>query len=96
MNSIILLQSEAYDQLQQNTFAYLKKLLEKDREKPAIEWLDNKEAIKLLSVSSRTLQNWRDNGLLGFSQIGSKIYYSRQDIDLMLQQHHCKPFKAVA
>lgn len=96
MNNIILLQSEAYDQLQQNTFAYLKKLLQEDREKSAIEWLDNKEATKLLNASSRTLQNWRDSGLLGFSQVGSKIYYSRQDIDLMLQQHHRKPFKAAA
>lgn len=67
-----------------------------DRKESAIEWLDNREASKLLNASPRTLQNWRNSGLLGFSQVGSKIYYSRQDIDLMLQQHHRKPFKAAA
>jgi len=38
------------------------------------------EVSKLLSVSKRTLQNYRDTGKMTFSQVGRKIYY--QDIDI--------------
>jgi excisionase family DNA binding protein len=93
---LIALQSEAYDQLQQNTFAYMRKLLEEERKKSFIEWLDNNEAAELLKVTKRTLQNWRDEGLIGFSQVGSKIYYNREDIDRMLLKHHKKPFRMAA
>lgn len=96
MNNIILLQSEAYDQLQQATFAYMKRLMVEERKKPAIEWLDNDEAAALLKVSARTLQSWRDERILKFSQIGRQIYYNREDIDRMLEQHYRNPVKARA
>ncbi|MGI4872311.1 MAG: helix-turn-helix domain-containing protein [Janthinobacterium lividum] len=95
LSSLILLQSEAYDQLLQDTFAYLRKLLEEERKKPPIEWLDTNEAAALLKVSKRTMQAWRDEGLIGFSQVGRQIYYSREDIDHLLQRHYHEPFKAV-
>lgn len=93
---LILLQSEAFIQLQQNAYTYMRKLMEDDRKKSTIEWLDNSEAAKLLKVSKRTMQSWRDEGILGFSQVGSKIYYNREEIDRMLLKHHNKPFRAVA
>ncbi|WP_317043916.1 helix-turn-helix domain-containing protein [Hymenobacter sp. CRA2] len=61
-----------------------------------LQWFDNKEAAAMLKVSPRTLQNWRDEGLIGFSQVDRKIYYSRADIGLLLQNHYNKPFKAAA
>lgn len=39
--------------------------------------LTNKEAAKFLSVTSRTLQKYRDSGQLSYSQIGRKIYYNK-------------------
>jgi hypothetical protein len=94
MNNIILLQSEAYDQLQRTTFAYMRKLMAEERQKPVIEWLDNDAVAAMLKVSKRTLQSWRDERLLKFSQVGRQIYYNREDIDQMLQKHCHKPFKA--
>jgi excisionase family DNA binding protein len=94
--NVVVLQSEAFNQLQQNTFALMRRLFEEERKKPVIEWLDNKEAAALLKVSMRTMQSWRDEGLIGFSQIGGKIYYNREDIDRMLLKHHNKPFRAAA
>ncbi|GAB2960611.1 hypothetical protein GCM10027048_30530 [Hymenobacter coalescens] len=93
---VIVLQSEAYDQLQQNTFAYVRKLMEQERKKSVIEWLDNNEAAGLLKVTKRTLQNWRDEGLIGFSQVHGKIYYNREEIDRMLLKHHNKSFRVAA
>ena len=53
-------------------------------------WLDNKEVAKLLRVTPRTLQNYRDQGILPFSQVGSKIYYRASDIQKHLDDHYIK------
>ncbi|WP_460672948.1 helix-turn-helix domain-containing protein [Larkinella ripae] len=42
----------------------------------------NEDLCKLLSVSKRSLQNWRDEGLIEFSQIGHKIYYTQRAVVL--------------
>jgi hypothetical protein len=55
-------------------------------------WLDNEQLMKLLKVSRRTLQSWRDQGLVSFSQVGSKIYYKRKDVDAFLNKHVQKSF----
>jgi DNA binding domain protein, excisionase family len=31
------------------------------------------------------LQHYRDTGVLGFSQIGHKCYYKREDVEQLLQ-----------
>lgn len=58
----------------------------KDSEK----WLDNKEVCKILKITPRTAQNYRDKGILAYSQIGSKIYYRFTDIEKLLQKHYKK------
>ena len=56
-------------------------------------WLDNQEVCQTLLISKRTLQTYRDNGTLAFSQIGSKIYYKSSDIEAHLNKHYVKSFK---
>jgi len=51
-------------------------------------FFDNQEFIKLMNISKRTAQLWRDNKLIGFSQIGSKIYYRLSDILKLLNITH--------
>jgi hypothetical protein len=55
---------------------------------------DNDSLQQHLNVSKRTLQVWRDQGLIGFSQIQGKIYYRMADVDTFLDKHHYKPFQA--
>ena len=58
------------------------------------EWLTGPEVLKLLDVSSRTLQNYRDNGKVGFSVIGRrKIYYLRSSVEKLLKANYHEPFK---
>jgi hypothetical protein len=38
-------------------------------------WLTGDEICKLLRVSKRTLQNYRDKRVIPFSQVERKIYY---------------------
>ena len=55
-------------------------------------WLDIQEACQLLKISKRTLQSYRDNGILPFSQIGGKIYFRANDIEEHLNRHYNKAF----
>jgi len=59
---------------------------------PAEHFIDNLAFIRLMNISSRTAQVWRDEGKIGFSQQGKKIYYRMSDIDKFLEDHHRKPF----
>lgn len=58
------------------------------------EWLQPQDALKLLGVSSRCMQGYRDNGLIGFTQLTKKkILYLRADIEKMLEGKYVQPFK---
>ncbi len=56
-------------------------------------FLSNHEVSKKLNVSLRTLQEWRDTGLIPFIQIKGKIIYRQSDIDKLLQKHYLKAGK---
>ena len=45
------------------------------------------QLMNLLTVSRRTVQNWRDKGLIAFSAISNKIYYRHSDIIAFLNTH---------
>lgn len=51
------------------------------------EWIDSDEARKLLGLSPKTWQTYRDQRLIPFSQIGRKIYVNRADLDAFLRKH---------
>ena len=51
------------------------------------EWLPSEEARKILGVSPKTWQNYRDRGIIPFSQTGRKIYVLRSDLDNYLKSH---------
>lgn len=53
----------------------------------SIDWLESEAACKSLGISPKTWQNYRDQRLIPFSQIGRKIYVNRADLDAFLQKH---------
>ena len=55
-----------------------------------IKWLSSEDICHLLMISKRTLQTYRDQGILPFSQVGRKIYYKASDIDEYLEAHYIK------
>ena len=57
------------------------------------EWIESETARKILGVSPKTWQNYRDQRLIPFSQIGRKIYVSRTDLDAFLRQHRIPSVK---
>ena len=56
-------------------------------------FLFNNEVSKKLNVSLRTLQEWRDIGLIPFIQIKGKIIYRQSDIDKLLQKYYFESWK---
>jgi excisionase family DNA binding protein len=54
------------------------------------KWLTGDEILHLLGISKRTLQNYRDQRLIPFYQIGRKIFYKSSDVDNFLERHHIR------
>jgi hypothetical protein len=54
------------------------------------KWIDNADASRILKISGRSLQNYRDKGILPFSTIGGKIYYKASDIEAVLESNYSK------
>ena len=50
------------------------------------KWLSGREVCALLGISIRSLQNYRDSGKLGYSQIGNKLYYKSVDIETLVTE----------
>lgn len=56
-------------------------------ENPNTAWTDNNGAKAKLGVGDRTLQTYRNKGLIAFSQVGSKIWYKISDLQEFLEKH---------
>jgi len=93
---VLTIQSDAFQQLMsrlESLETYFKHIA---RQQPMSEiWLDIEETCKLLKVSKRTLQSYRDEGILSFSQVGGKIYFSSSIIEEHLRSHTRKAFKKI-
>lgn len=61
---------------------------------PSEHFIDNDTFIKLMGISTRTAQTWRDKGLIGFSKPRKKIYYRMSDIYQFIKDHRQKPSAA--
>lgn len=46
--------------------------------------LHNGDVCRILNISKRTLQHYRDTSVLPFIQIGHKCYYKREDVEALL------------
>lgn len=48
----------------------------------------NKSLKELLGVGDKLIKQYRDNGLLSFTQVGDKFWYSQEDIEKFLAVSH--------
>lgn len=49
------------------------------------KWLDNQEVCLMMNISKRTLQTYKDKGLLPYSKLNRKNYYKRSDVQALLE-----------
>lgn len=51
-------------------------------------YLSGEDLCKVLHISKRTLQQYRDDNILPYIQIGGKIIYKQSDILSLLEQNY--------
>ena len=84
---VISMERSTYEELQTSFNSFVNEMRamgNRSSEKGMSKWLDNQDVCQTLSISPRTLQTFRDNGTLAYSQIQHKIYYKAEDVENML------------
>ena len=52
------------------------------------QWIESVKIPKILGISQKTWQTYRDKRIIPFSQIGSKIFVKRADLEKFMQSHY--------
>ena len=78
-------------------FAHTSKTQLKKQQKPIMKYYindhdllmnNNQQFMKLMDISKRTAQDWRDKKVIDFIQIGNKIYYKLSDVQKLLNDNY--------
>lgn len=89
----MIISSEQFDKLVEQVKTLNEKVENINKKDPLKDrWLDIQDVCELLHISKRTLQSYRDKGILPFSQTGAKIYYKASDIQKHLEKHYNPAF----
>ncbi|WP_372772356.1 helix-turn-helix domain-containing protein [Mangrovibacterium sp.] len=71
-----------------------RKLEGTQRTSPDQIWYDNQEFIQIMNISKRTAAYWRAVNMVGYSQVGNKIYYRLSDILQLLAKNAIPPVES--
>ena len=72
---------------EQMTFVVAKMKLN-EKIDPEDVFFDNQEFMKIMNISKRTAQEWRNKKIILCSQIGNKIYYRLSDIKRLINDNY--------
>lgn len=84
---IVTIEKKTFEEMKSrfNQFSeHVRQLCSWYRPPEKMNWLDNADVCEKLNVSKRTLQTYRDGGLLAYSQINHKIYYRLEDVEAFI------------
>ena len=84
---VISIERSTYEELLTSFNSFVTKMKEmasRGNDKGLGDWLDNQDVCQMLNISPRTLQTFRDNGTLAYSQINRKVYYKPEDVENIL------------
>jgi len=82
---LVVLSEERLNQFERRLDEIASNRTEEDFSKSYIE---SKSVPKLLGISLKTWQTYRDRGAIPFIQFGSKIWVKRVDLDAFLERHY--------
>lgn len=86
--SMAVVPMEVWQEVKKNLEDVKELLTEQKKDELTNEWVPCAEAQKMLGVSGKTWQKYRDERIIPFSQIGRKIYVKRKDILEYLEKHY--------
>lgn len=95
MPSIVALPAKEWADIKSLLQEVKETLRTKTKEEINSEWVESTTARKILGVSTRTWQDYRDKRVIPFSQFGRKIYVRRADIESFMKQHYINSKKEV-
>lgn len=85
---VITIESQAYKELMSkiNSIAKFVVSSQTEEKNPDDEWVDSYDVCTFLKISERTLQRLRSNGLITYSILSGKSYYTIGEIKRMLDE----------
>lgn len=86
---VINIEAQTFEAMMSRFEAFTQKvetLCDNHQDKSLHRWLDNQDVCQILNISKRTLQTYRDNGTLSFTQINHKIFYKPEDIEAVINK----------
>jgi len=85
---VITIESQAFKDLTAkiNTIAKFVSALQTEENNPDDEWVDSYEVCTFLKISERTLQRLRSNGIINYTILTGKSYYTIGEIKRMLAE----------
>lgn len=83
---IVNIEARTFEAMMSRFEAFAQKVatLCEGQDKSLQKWLDNQEVCQILNISKRTLQTYRDNGTLGYTQINHKVFYKPEDVEKVI------------
>ena len=87
MPSVVMLPQAEWEGIKHLLNEVKETLQSRSAEEISSQWIESAEARKMLGVSAKTWQDYRDKRVIPFSQFGRKIYVRRADIEAFMQQH---------
>ena len=97
---VVSIERSTYEELLTSFNSFVTKMKEmasRGNDKRLDNWLDNQDVCQMLNISPRTLQTFRDNGTLAYSQINRKVYNKPEDVECILhviagREKECKMY----
>ena len=93
---VLIFQKEEFEEMAAKFSRFsdrVNELLAKQGGKSLNRWMDNQEVCQQLNISPRTLQDYRNNGMIAYYQLGGKILYKESDIESMLAANYREAFR---
>ena len=93
---VLIFQKEAFEEMAAKFSRFsdrVNELLAKQGCKSLNRWMDNQEVCQQLNISPRTLQDYRNNGIIAYYQLGGNILYKESDIESMLAANYREAFR---
>lgn len=85
---IITIDERTFEEMMSKFEAFVSKveaLCKNSMDKRLKTRLDNQDVCEILNISKRTLQTYRERGLLPYSQVKYKIWYDPEDVEKLLK-----------
>lgn len=88
---LVIVTQEFLDKMESNMSEMMSmiKTLQESKTEAEIrnDWIESVQVPKLLGISQKTWQTYRDKRLISYTQIGSKIYVKRSDLNEFMESH---------